>query len=88
MSTGNAWQWLIDHCLKAKERFLPGADGEPWVPYTVVAELLQQEAGTISKAVTKHGIPRHPVFSGLVKISSFERVSSDDGDNRKRSTGL
>lgn len=81
MSSGNVWQWLFEKYAGSDKRILPGADGEPWVCYEIVAELLHREPSNIEKTVTKHRIPRHPVFTGLVKITSFEKVDSKDGEH-------
>lgn len=70
----NQWQWLIDYCQTHSIRFLPSISGEPWVGYKAVADLLQQEEKTIENAVVRMRIPRHPVFTGLIQITSFEQL--------------
>lgn len=69
------WLHLFQKYAGTDKRILPGADGEPWVSYEIVAELIHREPSNVEKLATKHKIPRHPVFTGLVKISSFERVA-------------
>lgn len=81
MSSGNVWQWLFEKYAGTDKRILPGADGEPWVCYGIIGDLNRQEPETVSKLVTKHRIERHPVFAGLVKITSFERVKLKDGEH-------
>jgi len=82
MTDANQWQWLIDFCISHKDtsgksdpfRMLPSMTGEPWVEYRAVAMLLNQESKTIENQVVKLRIPRHPVFTGLIQITSFERL--------------
>jgi hypothetical protein len=78
--SSNQWQWLIDHCRTKSVRFLPGANGEPWVPYSIVAELGQYEVSYVEKIVSKFRIRRHPIFAGLIQITSFERFENGGGD--------
>ena len=81
MSNGNVWQTLFAKYAGTNFQILPGADGEPWVSYQIVAELLGKEAETISKMVTKYRIRRHPVFSGMIKISAFESLEAGNGES-------
>jgi hypothetical protein len=67
----NQWQWLIDECRANGWRFLPCDGAEPYFSYEVVASVLQMERSYIEKLVSKHKIEKHPVFSGLVRFSSF-----------------
>lgn len=81
LSTGN-WNWLIEFCLNNKDekgkpaplRMLPSITGEPWVCYECVAKLLGQEPKTIENCVIRLKVPRHPAFTGLIQITSFERA--------------
>ena len=81
MSTANAWDWLISECRTKKRRFIPSTDGEPWVTYETLADVMQFEVSYIEKIVSKNKIRKHPIFAGLTKFSFFELV--DDGECRE-----
>lgn len=70
----DGWQWLFEYCLRHKPplRFIPGKC-EPWVEYKVAAELLQCEVSTVERKAKS--VKRHPVFAGLIQMSSFEDVA-------------
>ncbi len=81
----NQWQWLIDICNRPESRdingeainrddwkFFPGIDGEPWVSYQIVSHIVRIGVDAVRKKSTK--LRKHPAFSGLIKMTDFERV--------------
>ncbi len=75
------WNWLFEICVKPPTkthegeppknwRFCPSKDGEPWVSYEIAGHILGLNPRTIERKV--QGLPRHPRFAGLVKLTDFE----------------
>lgn len=86
MSTGNQnWDWLIQICLREKFRFLGGKDGEPWIEYRVLLYLQpdQYEESTIERKCI--GLRRHPVFTGLIKMTDLEGVGGGKEKSKAKS---
>lgn len=64
------WTWLYQICVKNKFRFIPGADGQPWVDLETISFLTGIDKAEVGRRCS--GLRRHLSFPGLVKMTDLE----------------
>lgn len=68
------WRPVVEFCLARGLGVIPGGF-EPWLSFEAVAVIVGREVETVRRR--GRGLPRHPVFTGFVRLSSYSGAAAD-----------
>ena len=73
MNTGEALHiWLVQRCIDESEPCIPVIGGEPWVSIRFAAGLVGYEPEYFARLISAWGVPRHPHFRNIIRLSDLE----------------